>query len=68
MEWNVKGMEMEFWHHTRGISRLEFCEDFIPRRRYIYICPRVHLILLIFIITMGTQNRVSKIPEVIALF
>ena len=23
---------------------------FIPRRRYIYICPRVHLILLIFII------------------
>ena len=29
MEWNGKGMEMEFWRHTCGISPLEFCEVFI---------------------------------------
>ena len=34
----------------------------------IFICPRVHLILLIFIISIGFPNRVSQLPLEIALF
>ena len=41
---------------------------FIPRRRYIYVCPGVHLSILIFIFHMGYENWDSKIPLVIALF
>ena len=41
---------------------------FIPRRRYIYICPRVHLILLIFISTMGYETWLSKTLAMTGLF
>ena len=40
------------WHRINLHLIVLQCQlgNFIPRRRYIYICPRVHLILFIFII------------------